>query len=187
MIQTLLTTMALTRAYHVSQYRGQGVCLAPGSCDMIPLFPRRYPGATSMAAIDITTPSWVQPSSIQAMSMVTGRRSVTPFAPSLGSNASTCVPGQGMRRDSSASREYMLLTSCIRGLLMLRFRMSSVLLEADRVPLFPSTSRASRYTPRLDISISMLKSLIVALPLYIEEVFNFLFTRYGCFSRWFLW
>ena len=90
------------------------VCLVSGSLDMVPLFPRRHPGATSLGGINIATPSWA----IQTVS--TGRCSVTPMAPSLsGSGAS--APGQTMRRDSPAGREYVLLASRINMLLMLRF------------------------------------------------------------------
>lgn len=87
---------------------------------MIPLFPHYAPHTHTAppAAFNIATPSWVQPSSIQTFSTVTGSCSVTAIAPSL-SGGGPSARGQTMRRASPASREYMLFTSCVRVLLML--------------------------------------------------------------------
>ena len=141
--QIPITTVALIRAYSVSRNRQRSVCLASGSLDVVPLFPRRHPGATSLEGRSIATASWAIPT------VNTGRRPVTPIVPSpsvSGSGAS--VHGQIIRRCSPASREYVLLASHICVLLTLIFRMSSTLHEADNVPLFPSARpRALRYVP----------------------------------------
>src|SRR5258706_8892035 len=139
--QIPITTMALIRAYRVSQNRQRSVCLASGSLDMVPLFPQRHPGATSLEGSNIAAASWA----IQSVN--TGRRSVAPVVPSP-SGSGVSVPGQIMRRYSPASREYVLLASRISMLLTLIFRMPSLLHEADSIPLFPSTRpRAFRYIP----------------------------------------
>lgn len=141
--QIPITTMALIRAYRVSRNRQRSVCLASGSLDMVPLFPHRHTGATSMEGINVATTSWA----IQTVN--TGRRPVTPVVPSPSpSGSGVSVPGQIIRRYSPASTEYALLASRISMLLTLVFRMPSLLHEANSVPLFPSARpRAFRYIP----------------------------------------
>ena len=163
-IQIPLTSMALIRKYRVSQHGQQSVCLVSDSLDMVPLFPRRHPG-TTLEGISIATTSWA----IQTTS--TGRRSVTPIvSPPSGSSASS--PGQSMRRYPPSSREYALLAS----------RRSMILILVLECPhsyvrriVFPSSQvhgRADFGIFPINTTVYVLIFLIVALPLFIGEMFN---------------
>ena len=163
-IQIPLTSMALIRTYRVSQHEQQSVCLVSDSLDMVPLFPRRHPGTTS-EGINTATTSWA----IQTLN--TARRSVTPIvSPPSGSSASS--PGQSMRRYPPASREYALLVSRRSMLLIL-------ILECPhsyvRRIVFPSSQvhgRADFGIFPINTTVYVLILLIVALPLFIREMFS---------------
>lgn len=164
-IQIPLTNMALIRTFRVSQNGPQSVCLLSDSLDMVPLFPRRYPGATSLEGVNIATASWA----IQTVD--TGRRSVTPIVP-LPSGSSTSSPGQSMRRYSPASREYALLASRRSMLLILILEYPHSYMRRIVFPSSQVHGRADFGIFPVNTTVSVLIFLIVALPLFIGEMFS---------------